>query len=356
MRRISLLLLLLIGLLAAYLLFWPIAIDPVVWTPSPNPGQTGPFARIAGFDSLETLASGVGLGPEDVTKGPDGYLYTGLQDGRIIRFKPGEAAGHEEVVQTGGRPLGMRFDGNGNLIVCDAFRGLLSISPDREIRLLVDQINGRKMLFPDDLDIGADGKIWFTDASQRFDQHHWINDFWEGRATGRLLCHDPATGETRVVLDHLLFANGVALGPGEAFVLVNETLAARIVRYWLKGPKAGTRELFIDGLPGYCDNLSYNGEGVFWVAIPAPRSDLLERLAGSPFQRQLLFRLPERLKSAIQEKTGWIIGLDANGQVKYNLRERSATYTTITSVNEFDDHLYLGSIEMRSVGRVKRPQ
>jgi len=187
-------------------------------------------------------------------------------------------------------------------------------------------------------------------------QHHWINDFWEGRATGRLLCHDPTTGETRVVLDNLLFANGVALGPDEAFVLVNETLAARIVRYWLKGPKAGTDELFIGGLPGYCDNLSFNGDGIFWVAIPAPRSDLLEQLAGSPFLRQLIFRLPERLKSAIQEKTGWIIGLDANGQVKYNLRETSGTYSTITSVNEFDCRLYLGSIEMRSVGRVKRPQ
>jgi len=356
MKRTLLALTVLIVLLSGYFLFWPIAIDPVVWTPSPNPGQTGPFARKVEFDSLEILADGVGLGPEDVTMGPDGYLYTGLQDGRIVRFQPVEGGSREMVVHTGGRPLGMKFDGNGNLIVCDAFQGLLLISPDREIRVLVDRINGKKMLFPDDLDIGTDGKIWFTDASQRFDQHHWINDFWEGRATGRLLCHDPATGETRVVLDDLLFANGVALGPDEAFILVNETLAARIVRYWLKGPKAGTDELFIGGLPGYCDNLSFNGDGIFWVAIPAPRSDLLEQLAGSPFLRQLIFRLPERLKSAIQEKTGWIIGLDANGQVTYNLRGTSGTYTTITSVNEFDQHLYLGSIEMRSVGRVKRPQ
>ena len=41
------------------------------------------------------------------------------------------------------------------------------------------------------------------------------------------------------MLDRLMFANGVALGPGDEYVLVNETLAARITRYWVRGPKAG---------------------------------------------------------------------------------------------------------------------
>lgn len=356
MKKVFLALILLVVLFSAYFLFWPIAIDPVAWTPSPNPGLTGQFAQKSGFDSLENLVPGVGLGPEDVTMGPDGYFYTGLQDGRIVRFKPEDGGRSELVVNTGGRPLGMKFDARGNLIVCDAFKGLISVAADRKVSVLVESINGKKMLFPDDIDIALDGKIWFSDASQRFDQHHWINDFWEGRPTGRLLCHDPKTGETRVVLDNLLFANGVALGPDEAFVLVNETIAARIVRYWLKGPKAGTREIFIDGLPGYNDNLSFNGNGIFWVAIPAPRNDSIERLAGSPFQRKLIFRLPDRLKAVVPEKAGWVIGLDADGKVKYNLKDSSGAYTNITSVNEFDNHLYLGSIEMRSVGRAKRPQ
>src|SRR4029450_4905702 len=97
----------------------------------------------------------------------------------------------------------------------------------------------------------SDGAIWFTDASQRFDQHHWTHDFWEGRATGRLLRYDPQTRQTSVRLDTLRFANGVALGPDDAFVLVNETVAARITRLWLTGPQAGIREIFLDRLPGY---------------------------------------------------------------------------------------------------------
>jgi hypothetical protein len=90
------------------------------------------------------------------------------------------------------------------------------------------------------------------------------------------------------------------------------------------------------------------------VAIPNPRNDF-EKFAGSPFQRSLLFRLPDRLKTVVPEKVGWVIGLDVNGQVKYFLQDKSLSYTSITSVNEFDSYLYLGSIEMHSVGRVKLP-
>ncbi len=344
-----------VALLAAYFLFWPIEIAPAAWTPSANPGRSGAFAATGALAGLERLVPEIGLGPEDVTKGPDGYFYSGLQDGRIFRFKPEEGGRSETVVNTGGRPLGMMFDAQGNLIVCDAFKGLLSISPARQITVLVESVEGRKMLFPDDLDIARDGTIWFTDASQRFDQHHWIKDFWECQPTGRLLRYDPKTGETRVVLRDLLFANGVALGPDEAFVLVNETIAARIVRYWLKGPKAGTRDFFIEGLPIYCDNLSYNGNGTFWVAAPAPRVAALEGLAGKPFLRAMLYRLPERLRAVVPERIGWALGLDAEGNVKYNLQDASGTYTNITSVNEFDGHLYLGSIEMHSIGRARRP-
>ena len=67
----------------------------------------------------------------------DGRLYTGLQDGRVVRMLA-DGSGVETFVQTGGRPLGMKFDAGGNLIVADAFRGLLSISPERKITVLAD--------------------------------------------------------------------------------------------------------------------------------------------------------------------------------------------------------------------------
>jgi sugar lactone lactonase YvrE len=47
--------------------------------------------------------------------------------------------------------------------------GLLSISPERKVTVLADSVNGERMLFPNALAIAADGTVWFSDASRRFD-------------------------------------------------------------------------------------------------------------------------------------------------------------------------------------------
>jgi hypothetical protein len=44
-----------------------------------------------------------------------------------------------------------------------------------------------------------------------------------------------------------------------------------------------------------------------------------------------------------------ILGLGVNGDVKYNFQDSTGHVFTITSVNEFDGKLYLGSIAMHSV-------
>jgi sugar lactone lactonase YvrE len=355
MKRLAVIVTIALVGLAAYLFFWPVPIAPIAWTPSPNPGQTGVFAQSAGFRLPRKLVAEAGPGPEDVTRGADGFFYAGLQDGRILRFRAESDGRPELFVNTGGGPSGMRFDAHGNLIVADAFKGPLSISPDRAVTVLTDSVAGKRALFPDDLDIARDGVIWFTDASQRFDQRHWILDFWEGQPTGRLLSYDPKTKQTKVHMEALRFANGVALGPHDAFVLVNETIAARILRLWLKGPKAGATEVFIDGLPAYPDNLSYNGKGNFWVAPPAPRIESSEDIAGRPFPRKTLPRLPESLVSVKPATVGRIIGVDADGVIRRNLYDATGAYANITGVNQFDDHLLLGGIMMKSVGRIEAP-
>lgn len=354
-RCALLIVLILLGVIVAYLLLWPVPIKPVRYIPSRNPGMTGPFTQNEALVGVQHLIKGVGQGPEDVTSGSDGWFYTGLQDGRIVRFQP-DRNDVETFVSTGGRPLGMQFDAEGNLIVADAFKGLLSISPTGVIQVLTDSVNGKQLLFPDDLDIASDGTIWFSDASQRFNQHNWILDFLETRPTGRLLSFDPKTGETKVRLDSLMFANGVAVGPDDTYVLVNETIRARIKRLWLKGPKAGQTDIFLDELPAYPDNISFNKDGIFWVALPSPRSKDLERLWPSPFLRKVLMRLPQSIRGAKPAPLyGWVIGVDTNGEVVHNLQDPKGNYGSITSVNEFDGLLYLGSVAMTSVGRFAVP-
>src|SRR5260370_33968508 len=76
----------------AYLLFWPVPIDPVACQPATNP-RMAPSDRLSGIRSLPD----VGPGPESVAVGPGGRLYTGLQDGRARRMRPNVDGGETFV-------------------------------------------------------------------------------------------------------------------------------------------------------------------------------------------------------------------------------------------------------------------
>ncbi|MQM05914.1 hypothetical protein Taro_038732 [Colocasia esculenta] len=66
-----------------------------------------------------------------------------------------------------------------------------------------------------------------------------------GDKTGRLMRYDPTMGELRVLLDELSFPNGVALSRDDNFLLVVETIPCRVLRYWLRTPRAGTVEVLL---------------------------------------------------------------------------------------------------------------
>jgi hypothetical protein len=72
----------LLSLVLGYLLFWPVPIDPVAWQPATN-SRTVPNSSLSGVQSLPN----VGPGPESVAIGRNGSLYTGLQDGRVVRMR-----------------------------------------------------------------------------------------------------------------------------------------------------------------------------------------------------------------------------------------------------------------------------
>jgi hypothetical protein len=110
------------------------------------------------------------------------------------------------------------------------------------------------------------------------------------------------------------------------------------------------------GCRAYPDNLSYNGRGLFWVALAAPCVEALDRLAGAPWLRQVLFRLPAALTDVRPPAVAWVLGVDVQGAVWHHLRETSGRYAHITSVQEFDGALWLGSLFGRSVGRAQAPK
>ena len=336
--------LLIVVALTAYLLFWPVPIEPVAWQAPQAPKLEGRFAINDALANVTPLAAGEGTGPEDVAIDQDGNLYVGYDDGRIVRFNS-EGEEPDLIANTQGRPLGLDFDPQGNLIVADGYKGLLSISPSGAIMPLSTTLDGTDYGFTDDVDADSEGVLYFTDASSKFGPAMKArDDILEHGGHGRLIRYDPAREHAELLLDGLQFANGVALSRDEDFVLVNETGSYQIVRYWLKGEKAGSHDVFFDNLPGIPDGISANGDGTFWVALFSPRNATLDALSDKPLLRKVAYRLPEFLQPQPAHHS-FVLGLNEQGDVTHNLQYTGeGAFAPITSVEQRGDTLYLGSL------------
>lgn len=324
----------------------------------PAPARNrGPYADNARLSQVTRFAQPPGLhAPECAAVDREGRVYTGFEGGRIVRFSP-DGQTFEDFADTGGRPLGLRFHPDGDLLVADVIRGLLRISPTGQLTVLATEAAGVRINFADDLDVDRAGRyVYFSDASTKYGWHEDIYDLLEHGGHGRVLRHDLQTGETLVIGDDFNFANGVTLCPDEAYLLVCETGAARIWRYWLKGPHAEGWEVFIDNLPAYPDNVRYDGQGLFWVALPSRRTALLDATPQSPVVREMVARLLPHIKLPLKEEA-MLLALDREGQpVAYAMDAAPGCYSYITNVLPHGDDLLLTSLHQKAPARIRRAQ
>jgi sugar lactone lactonase YvrE len=294
-------------------------------------------------------------GCEDVvvaTEGPDqGAVFTGTEDGSIWRLRP-DGRRTERVAHTAGRPLGLELGVDGRLVVCDASRGLLAVDPATgAIEVLVDQVGAHPMLVCNNAAVAADGTIWFSDSSTRYRLDRWKDDVVQGTASGRLLRRDP-DGSVEVVTADLAFANGVALAQDESFVVVAESGRGTLVRWWISGEKAGTRDFFVERLDGYPDNISRGSDGLIWVALPGPRDPVVELVKRAPgFVKTLATRLPEALQP-LPPKSLWAQAFDDEGRLVREVKLDTEDWRFTTGVREHEGTLWLGSLEEAGIAKV----
>jgi sugar lactone lactonase YvrE len=352
-RFVRLALLVVVGLSILYLLFWPVGIDPEAWAPPEMPELAGDYEPNNALASVERLGAGVGVGSEDVAIDLGGRIYAGYEDGRIVQFQAGGTE-PQVMAELDGRPLGMHVDGLGNLLVCVSPGGLYHISPFGQVTVLSREFGGVPFGLANDVDVGADGTVYFSDSSFTFSVDQAVAALMEHRAKGRVLAYDPATGETRMLLHRVHFANGVAVSPGQNFLLVVEAGKYQVRRLWLTGNRQGETDILIANLPGFPDGISTGANGVFWLSLVSPRQAKLDALLPRPFLRKVVMRLPEPLRPAAGNY-GFVLGLNAEGEVVHNLQDPAAAFTQISSVQEHDGMLYLGSLVEDAIGRLPVP-
>ncbi|TMW87030.1 hypothetical protein EJD97_020514 [Solanum chilense] len=295
-------------------------------------------SRISGPDSAAFDTKG---------EGP----YTGVGDGRVFKYQ-GPNTGFTEFAITSpnrtkqicngtndpisqiscGRPYGLGFyNKTGDLYITDAYYGLLVVKPSGGLATpLVTSFEGRPFGFLDSLDIDQEmGIIYFVDAGAIFRTSNRFLIALSGDTTGRLFKYDIATKQVTLLLSKLSGPAGVALSKDKSYLLVSEAIGKRITRFWLEGAKANSSDVFtnIDGNP---DNIKRTVSGDFWVAVVSVRIKLL---------------IIPTLNSTGQR-------INQSGEV-VETRDFTAQYMSangITEVQEYNDKLYIGSLDQNFIG------
>uniref|UniRef100_A0AAZ3RPV9 Strictosidine synthase conserved region domain-containing protein n=1 Tax=Oncorhynchus tshawytscha TaxID=74940 RepID=A0AAZ3RPV9_ONCTS len=233
-----------------------------------------------------------------------------------------------------GRPHGVRLDSGGQLIVADSYFGLFSVDP----RLDTRPSDGVPFAFLNGLEISSQtGIIYFTDSSSRWGRRHVKLEVIETNALGRLLTFDPVSGRVGVLLDGLYMPNGIALSPDESFLLLAETSIGCILRYWLKGPKAGTKEVIMNNMPGYPDNIRLSDRGTFLVGLTTTRfrklmPPFLDLIGPYPAVKRFLAKVvPLSWYNMLLPRYGLVLELDGEGEVLGSLHDPTGSLTWAVS-------------------------
>lgn len=345
-------------LVMGYLALWPVSIDPQTWDAPENKGYVGAFAPNTDLANLEQLSIGKVHGPEDVVM-HEGHIFVSSQQGKIIKIDPITNT-FETFADTQGSALGMEMDARGNLIIADAFRGLLSVNPEGVVTVLSDEVAGTPILYADDLDIADDGTIYFSDASTKFGAKSTgatlsasLLELMEHGGTGRLLAYNPVNKTTRIIRDGYVFSNGVAVTQG-GHILVNETGTYQVHKI----SPDGSSRVIMDNLPGFPDNINRgpklsDGRESFLIGIVSQRSKWLDDNSGKPFARKVAMRLPAFMRPQAVNY-GLIIQIDADGNIIKTWQDPSGAYPSATgAIIAEDGYMYVSSLTAPYLGRVK---
>eukprot|EP00088_Acartia_fossae_P062451 TRINITY_DN7540_c0_g1_i1.p1 TRINITY_DN7540_c0_g1~~TRINITY_DN7540_c0_g1_i1.p1 ORF type:complete len:486 (+),score=91.66 TRINITY_DN7540_c0_g1_i1:146-1603(+) len=293
-----------------------------------NPEWTGPLQANSKLNLVDRLFENQIKGPESFAT-YDGYIYTGLMSGLIVKIDPEDLSitpvarigtnceGQHEDVKCG-RPLGLQFTPDGNLLVCDAVFGVHMLQFNRDDDESVvgritshrhqQHVSYEQLLNPDDiydgspnilcnsLVLGKDNRtVYISVSSTKFPLRDGMFELISD-PTGRIVQLDLETRQVKVILDKLNFVNGLEIDPSGEYLIATETGRASLHKVHLTGDSdKPTHEVLSTQLPGLPDNVRVNDRGNFYVGIISPRLPntwhILELVAPHNLIRKFVSRL-----------------------------------------------------------------
>lgn len=216
---------------------------------------------------VETIITGCRFaeGPVYVPSGRY-LLCSDIPNDRVLRWD--ETDGSVSVFrQPAGYANGNTLDQQGRVITCEhGGRRVCRIDHDGVIRTLADRFEGKRLNSPNDVVVGSDGSVWFTDPSYGIDSHY-EGDPAEQELEGRFVFRLDADGTLEKVAASLEQPNGLAFSPDESLLYVVDSGSARtITSFTVEGRSLGEGRQFASCPIGIFDGIRTDMFGNVWAS------------------------------------------------------------------------------------------